>query len=82
MNDKDYYIHNIAAKFISGKDVEVQLEGNSAELDAFYDLLQVSRKLKEALDKNENIENISCLLENKKILTKKFEELSSITWRL
>ena len=82
MNNKDYYIHNVAAKFILGEDVEVQLEGNVAELDAFYNLLKTSKKLKEALDKNENIENISRLLEDKKILTKKFEELSNITWRL
>lgn len=82
MNDKEYYLHNIAAKFILGENIDVELEGKPAEIDTLYNLLTTSRKLREALIKEESISVISKLLEDKKILTKKFEELSNVTWRL
>ena len=82
MNDKEYYLHNIAAKFILGENIDVELEGKPAEIDTLYNLLTTSRKLREALIKEESISVISKLLEDKKILTKKFVELSNVTWRL
>jgi hypothetical protein len=82
MNDRELLLHQVAAKFISGEDLSLSLEGKSAEIDALHDLLIVSKKLKESLDNNDSIENISFLLEDKKLKTKKFEELSNITWRL
>lgn len=82
MNDRELLLHHAAAKFISGEDLSLSLEGKSAEIDALYDLLTVSKKLKESLDNNDSIENISFLLEDKKIKTKKFEEIANITWRL
>jgi hypothetical protein len=82
MNDRELLLHQAAAKFIIGEDISLSLEGKSAEIDALYDLLTVSKKLKESLDNNDSIENISFLLEDKKIKTKKFEEIANITWRL
>lgn len=82
MNNKEYYLHNIAAKFILGENIDVELEGKPAEINALYDLLTTSKKLREALIKEESISIISKLLEDKKVLTKKFEELSNVTWRL
>lgn len=82
MNDKECYLHNIAAKFILGENIDVELEGKPAEINALYNLLTTSKKLREALIKEESISVISKLLEDKKVLTKKFEELSNVTWRL
>ena len=82
MNDRELLLHQVAAKFIIGEDISLSLEGKTAEIDALYDLLIVSRKLRESLNNNDSIENISFLLEDKKLKTKKFEEISNITWRL
>lgn len=82
MKDKEYYLHNIAAKFIMGESIDLELEGKTAEIDVLFDLLTTSKNLREALHKNKNMNDISSLLEEKKILTKKFEELTNITWRL
>lgn len=82
MNDKEYYLHNVAAKFITGESVDLELEGKSAEIDALYDLLTVSKELRESLRNNKSLKEVSDLLETKKLLTKNFEELTNITWRL
>ena len=82
MNDKEYYLHNVAAKFITGESVDLELEGKSAEIDVLYDLLTVSKKLRESLHNNKSLKEVSDLLETKKLLTKNFEELTNITWRL
>jgi len=82
MNEKEYILHNIAAKYILNETVDIELKGKPAEIDCLFDLLEVSKSLKESLDKNESIDKISNLLEKKKILTKKFEEISNIRWML
>lgn len=82
MNKKEYYLHNIAAKFIMGENINLEISGKNAEIESLHDLLVVSKQLKESLDTEESIEKISSLLEQKKILTKRFEELTNITWRL
>lgn len=82
MNQKEIYLHNIAARFILNETLDLEITGKPAEIDALHNLLIVSKSLKEALDNNKNIETISKLLEEKKVLTKKFEEISNITWRL
>jgi hypothetical protein len=82
MKKKEYILHNIAAKYILGEDVSVELSGKGPELELLHNLLIVSKELKESLDNGKDISIISSLLEEKKILTKKFEEISNITWRL
>ena len=82
MKKKEYILHNIAAKYILGEDVNVELSGKGPELELLHNLLVVSKELKESLDNEKDISIISSLLEEKKILTKKFEEISNITWRL
>jgi len=82
MKKKEYILHNIAAKYILGEDVNVELSGKGPELELLHNLLVVSKELKESLDSGNDIAVISKLLEEKKILTKKFEEISNITWRL
>lgn len=82
MNNKELFLHNIAAKFISGHDLELELEGKSIEIDTFFNLLTVSKELKESLDNEYNLEKVSSLLEQKKKLTRKFQNLSNINWML
>lgn len=82
MNKKELLLHNIAAKYILGENVDIELEGKTAEINALISLLETSKELRNALIKEEKLEKISLLLEKKKQLTKNFEEISNIIWRL
>lgn len=82
MKNKELFLHNVAAKFIIGENLDLELEGKDIEIDTFYDLLVTSKNLKEALDNNQSIESISKLLEQKKVLTRKFQDLTNINWML
>lgn len=82
MKNKELFLHNIAAKFIIGENLDLELEGKDIEIDTFYNLLVTSRNLKEALDNNHSVESISKLLETKKDLTRQFQNLTNITWML
>ena len=80
--DKEILIHNIAARFIMKEDVDIELEGQIAEMKCLKNLLEVSRELKESLDKDESLDKIINLIKEKKQITRKFENLTGITWRL
>ena len=82
MNQKEIMLHKIAAKYIVNEDVDVELSGNYAEVKCLKQLLEVSRSLKESLDNNDDFNKIIAILKEKKAITKKFENLSGITWRL
>jgi acid stress-induced BolA-like protein IbaG/YrbA len=82
LSPKEKLIHNIAAKYIAGKEVDIQLEGNHYEIVALHDLLEVSRKLYVKLNENTSLNEIQQILIEKKELTGKFESLTGIIWRL
>ena len=82
VNKKEFFLHNIAAKYIIGENVEVELNGSYAELICLKELLDVSKELKNSLDENVSLDNIINLLEKKKDITSKFESLTGITWSL
>lgn len=83
MNDKEKLLHNIAAQYITGNDIKVELEGSKLELECLQRLLEVSKKLKIELDRQKpNKKRVLNLLENKKSLSIKFQDLSGIIWRL
>ncbi len=82
MNQKEKLLHNIAAKYIMNEDVNIELNGNYAEMKCLQQLLEISRQLKVSLDNDEPFNKIVALLREKKHITKKFENLSGITWRL
>jgi hypothetical protein len=82
MNQKEKLLHNIAAKYIMNEDVNIELSGNYAEMECLQQLLEISRHLKESLDKDVPFNKVIELLKEKKNITKKFENLSGITWRL
>jgi len=82
MTQQEKLLHNIAAKFIMNEDVEVELGGSLAEMKCLQQLLEVSKDLKESLDRDDSYNKIIALLREKKAITKKFENLTGISWRL
>ena len=82
INEKELFLHNIAAKYIIGENVEVELNGSYAELVCLKELLDISKELKVSLDKNASLDKIINLMHEKKEITSKFESLTGITWRL
>jgi hypothetical protein len=82
MTQKEKLLHVIAAKYIMSEDIEIDLEGNFAEVKCLQELLEISKSLKESLDTNKSFDKIISILKEKKQITKKFENLSGITWRL
>tara|TARA_E500000331_G_C16905841_1_gene561172 strand:+ start:64 stop:315 length:252 start_codon:yes stop_codon:yes gene_type:complete len=81
-NTKSNILHQVAARYICGKPVELSLGGNGIQLECFQELLETSKCLKESLDNENNLDKVKNLLEKKKQLTKKFQNLTGITWRL
>mgnify|MGYP001365344481 CR=1 FL=1 len=82
MTQKEKLLHNIAAKYIMNEDVDVELGGNFAEMTCLKELLEVSKNLKISLDNNDSYDKIINIIKEKKDITKKFENLTGITWRL
>ena len=82
MNKKEMFLHNIAARYIIGEDVDIELNGKYAELVCLKELLDISKKLKTSLDEDRSFNTIISILEEKKKITSKFESLTGITWRL
>lgn len=81
-NNKEKYLHNIAARFIMNEDVDVELSGGSAEIECLQELLVVSKALKESFDKDCSLEKIKKIIDKKRELSKRFQNLSGIVWRL
>ena len=82
LNEKSEKLHRIAANYIAGKDIEVEINGKTPQLNALKELLDVSKTLKEQLDNKEDLDKVIETIELKRKLTKKFQNLSGITWRL
>jgi len=82
MTQKEKLLHNIAAKYIMSEDIDIELSGRPAEMECLVSLLEVSKRLKIQLDEGATMKIINKTLQEKKELTKKFENLSGITWRL
>lgn len=80
---KEKLIHNIASKYISGKEIDIELEGNTHELKCLLNLLESSKKLYMMLnDDHSTLEEINKVLQEKKQITQDFESLTGIIWRL
>jgi hypothetical protein len=79
---KEKKLHHIAARYIIGEDIKASITGKDLELESLQSLLEVSRSLKIALDESSDFETIAKLIEQKRAATRKFEDLSGITWRL
>lgn len=83
MNINDNILHQVAARFIKGHDVIIDIKGTSIQLETLQDLLLTSRELMTELNKNNaDIDNIIELTIRKKDLTKKFQNITGIIWKL
>ena len=82
ISKKDFLLHNIAAKYIVGEDVDIELKGSYAELSCLKELLDISKKLMTLLKEDSSLDDIIKTIENKKTITNKFQNLTGIVWRL
>ncbi len=79
---KEQLLHEIAAAYISGKDIDVDIKGSTLQLECFQQLLESSRRLKNLLDEGTDFTSIKLELNTKKNLTKRFQNLTGVTWKL
>ncbi len=79
---KEQLLHEIAAAYISGKDIDVDIKGSTLQLECFQQLLESSRRLKKLLDEGTDFTSIKLELNAKKNLTKRFQNLTGVTWKL
>ena len=82
LNIKENVLHQVAARYIAGKDIEIEINGSKIQLECFENLLNVSKELKETLDRQKNLDKVVKLMEEKKTLTKEFQNLTGIMWKL
>lgn len=83
MNINENLLHQIAAKFIEGQDIQAEIKGTNLQLEALRSLLDISKNLLSELCKKEyNIDLVIDMIHEKKNLTKRFQDLSGITWKL
>ena len=83
MNINENLLHQVAARFIKGKDINVNISGSEIQLEALQDLLNVSKELMTELKKNSpNVDHIIDLTNKKKQLTKRFQNITGIRWKL
>ena len=79
---KEQLLHEIAAAYISGKDINVDIKGSTLQLECFQQLLESSKRLKNLLDEGTDLTSIKLELNTKKSLTKRFQNLTGVTWKL
>jgi hypothetical protein len=81
-SNKEKLLHNIAAHYIIGENVNVAINANDAQIECLYELLEVSKKLKEVLDEQNDYNKACILVKQKNSIARKFENLTGIIWRL
>lgn len=83
MNINENMLHQVAARFIKGYDINVNINGSKIQLETLNDLLNVSKDLLIELNKKEyDTDKIVEMLKTKKQLTKKFQNITGINWKL
>lgn len=82
MKNKSSFLHQVAANYIVGNDIETELSGERIQLEAFQNLLNTSKKLRAELYKENSLDQVLELANQKKIYTKKFQNLTGIEWKL
>jgi|11BtaG_2_1085332.scaffolds.fasta_scaffold24746_2 hypothetical protein len=83
MNINENLLHQVAARFIKGKDIDINISGSEIQLEALQDLLRVSKDLMTELKKNSpDVDYVIDLTNKKKQLTKRFQNITGIRWKL
>jgi hypothetical protein len=80
--NKDFKVHNIAARYILGENIETSIKGDKEQLKCLSKLLESSKKIydklnEEKVDLNEILERI----EEKKEIADHFFSLTGIKWK-
>lgn len=83
MKKNEQKIHNIAAKYILGENVNTTIKGNQIQLENLSKLLESSKKLYQKLNENNSsLDEILNLIEEKNNLADTFHKSTGITWKL
>lgn len=82
MKNKEKELHVIASKYILGENITKKIKGKSYKIDSFVKLLEVSKKLYEALKEGKDLNKVAKLLDEKRDLVAKFKSQTGINWRL
>ena len=83
MNINENKLHQIAARFINNEPINANITGSEIQIETLNILLNVSKELMQEIKKsNMDYNKITSLIEDKKRITKKFQNLTGITWRL
>ena len=82
MKNKSSFLHQVAANYIVGNDIEAELSGERIQLETFQNLLDTSKKLRESLYEENSLDRVLELANQKKFYTKKFQDLTGIEWKL
>lgn len=83
MNINENLLHQIAAKFIKDQDIQVEIKGTALQIETLEKLLNTSRNLMTEMCKEDyNIDLVIDMLHEKKELTKKFQNITGIAWKL
>lgn len=83
MNINENLLHQVAARFIKGKDINIDIKGTSIQLETLQQLLNVSKELMNELNSNtRDVDKIVEIINNKKQLTRKFQNITGIEWKL
>lgn len=79
---KSSLLHRIAANYIVGNDIKASIEGTKIQVETFNKLINVSKDLRESLHHNNDLDKAISLIEEKKKLTKQFQDLTGVKWYL
>ena len=83
MNINENLLHQVAARFIKGKDINIDIKGTSIQLETLQQLLNVSKDLMNELNSSSrDVDKIVEIINNKKQLTQKFQNITGIEWKL
>jgi len=83
MNINENLLHQIAARFIKGQDISVNISGSDIQLEVLQNLLNVSKDLMTELNKKDcDIDLAIDMIHKKKDLTKRFQNVTGIKWKL
>lgn len=80
---KDTLVHKIAAHYIVGENIKIDIFENDLQNKAFKFLLEQTKLTRKSiLKESSKIEEISKELDKKRYLVDKFQSVTGITWRL
>ena len=80
MSDDKKKLFAASAAYILGLKPAVKLKGTSGKTVAYREVLEASRNLYEALEKEESFERVDRLLEHKKYKAARFAKKTGIRW--